>query len=81
MGAAASALTGNGADELKVFATSYSLPVGGGTFAFNGGAGTDKISADANVSFNLSDTSLGIAGDGAIRGESRGHSTRDRQEH
>ncbi len=58
--------TGNGADELIINQPNYALPVGGGSFSFQGGADSDLITATANVSFNLSDSSLGIVSDSAI---------------
>jgi hypothetical protein len=58
--------TGNGADELRTTLANFALPVGGGGISFNGGIGLDEIDATANVDFNLSDSSLGIAGDSAI---------------
>jgi hypothetical protein len=58
--------TGAGADELRTTLANYALPVGGGGISFSGGTGTDTVRATADVDFNLSDTSLGIGGDGAI---------------
>lgn len=58
--------TGAGDDELFTNLSNYALPAGGGSFRYEGGAGSDEIQATANVSFNLSDTSLAIVGDSSI---------------
>jgi Ca2+-binding RTX toxin-like protein len=59
--------TGSGNDTLTVNSTSFSRPVSGGTFTFNGGAGAgDQITAIANVNYTLSDTSLSIPSNGSI---------------
>lgn len=58
--------TGSGADTLTITAASFALPVPGGAFTFNAGTGTDHVIASADVSYALTDTSLGIAGDGDI---------------
>lgn len=57
---------GAGNDLLTTTLSSFALPVAGGGINFNGSGGTDEIDATANVSFNLSDTSLQIVGDASI---------------
>jgi hypothetical protein len=57
---------GLGSDLLTTTLSNYALPVAGGGISFNGGGGTDEIEATANVSFNLSDTSLQIVSDASI---------------
>jgi autotransporter-associated beta strand protein len=59
--------TGSGNDTLTVNAASYALPVSGGAFTFDGGAGTDRIAASADVNFTLSgDTTLSSSAGGSI---------------
>jgi hypothetical protein len=58
--------TGPGTDLLRTTLSNYALPVAGGAFTFQGGAGFDRIDATADVSFNLSDSSLAIVGDSSI---------------
>ncbi len=58
--------TGIGVDTLTITASSFSLPVAGGVFTFNAGPDIDLVDASADVSYTLTDTSLGIAGDGSI---------------
>ena len=58
--------SGAGADLFQINLSNYALPAAGGGISYQGGAGTDEIQATADVSFNLSDTSLAIVGDSAI---------------
>lgn len=59
-------MTGAGNNTLQLFANSYALPVAGGAFTFFGGPGTNTVFAQADVSFTLTDLSLGIVGGGNV---------------
>jgi autotransporter-associated beta strand protein len=59
--------TGNGADTLTTLLSDYRLPVTGGSFNFDGGAGVDTIKASADVSLTLNgNTALTNSGGGSI---------------
>jgi hypothetical protein len=59
-------LTGRGDDTLSIQADKFSLPSPGGAFVFDGGSGSDRIVAQADVKFSLSDSQLMSSGGGAI---------------
>ena len=60
--------SGPGNDVLDIAATvtSLALPQAGGAFAWNAGAGTDTLSATADVSMTLSNTSLAYLAVGSL---------------
>ena len=57
---------GRGDDALSIQADKFSLPSPGGSFVFEGGSGSDRIVAQADVKFALSDSQLMSSGGGAI---------------
>jgi len=58
--------SGRGDDTLSIQADKFSLPSPGGAFVFEGGSGSDRIVAQADVKFALSDSQLMSSGGGAI---------------
>ncbi|MEO8429615.1 MAG: SdrD B-like domain-containing protein, partial [Verrucomicrobiota bacterium] len=58
--------TGRGDDTLSIQAGNFSLPSPGGSFVFEGGSGSDRIDAQADVKFTLSNNQLLSSGGSAI---------------
>lgn len=58
--------SGAGSDVLNTSSASFALPVPGGSFGFDAGAGTDRVVASADVNFTLTNTSLASSGGGSI---------------
>lgn len=59
--------TGLGNDQLKVNATSLSLPVAGSLFKYDGGTGTDSVIATGDTNWVLASTTLAAAGGGLLQ--------------
>ncbi len=58
--------TGRGADTLVLQIADLGLPVSGGSFRFNGGAGNDRLMVTGNTDFRLDDTRLLSAAGGNL---------------
>jgi autotransporter-associated beta strand protein len=58
--------TGQGNDSVTSSLTNFRLPVSGGALTFDGGTGTDGITASADVTFNLSNSALNSSAGGAL---------------
>ena len=69
--------TGVGDDTLTGLTGNLALPVVGGAFTYNGGPGTDSVTATGDVDFTLTDTSLvsSFAGSVALIGVEETHLT------
>jgi len=57
---------GPGTDSLILTGTNFSLPVAGGAFTFDGGAGIDTINARGNTNWTLIDGDAGLMTDGML---------------
>jgi Ca2+-binding RTX toxin-like protein len=58
--------TGKGADTLTLQIVDLGLPVAGGSFRFNGGAGADRILATGNTDWRLNDIRLMSTAGGSL---------------
>ncbi len=59
-------LGGKGADNLTVNNVDLGLPVSGGAFRFEGGAGSDRLAVNGDIEYRLNDTRLMSTGGGRI---------------
>jgi autotransporter-associated beta strand protein len=57
---------GNGSDELNLQMARLALPVAGGVFQYDGGAGTDTVRIAGDALFTLANTSLGSSLGGSL---------------
>ncbi len=59
-------LGGKGADNMVVNNVDFGLPVSGGAFRFEGGAGSDRLAVNGDIEYRLNDTRLMSTGGGRI---------------